>query len=321
MKGGGMSKKVIKAMGTGVTIVSVFFLIRKLCSFHLKPEQILETGRLGYLMLLSLLFAVHMVIVGVPWKCITEYISGIKIPYPLVAFVVCKANLYKYLPGNVFQYVGRNEIAVRQNISHGKVALSTFGDILMNLVSVALLSIMLCRGGIRDIWLYYNLQQRLWVLCFGGGILILLAVIAGIIGIQIRRKKGYRRKLWFGKKVVREIVPRGMFCMAYYFFLGIYTGIMFYFIVSVVLGENVLVSQVPLLMGGYLFGWAVGFVIPGAPGGIGVREAVTVVILSASFNQKIILEAILLYRFVNVLGDIGGFLMADIIYTFSAKTQ
>ena len=61
--------------------------------------------------------------------------------------------------------------------------------------------------------------------------------------------------------------------------------------------------------------------IAGAPGGIGVREAVTVVILSASFDQKIILEAILLYRFVNVLGDIGGFLMADIIYTFSAKTQ
>ena len=109
--------------------------------------------------------------------------------------------------------------------------------------------------------------------------------------------------------------------MAYYFFLGIYTGIMFYFIVSVVLGENILVSQVPLLMGGYLFGWAAGCVIPGAPGGIGVREAVTVVILSASFDQKIILEAILLYRFVNVLGDIGGFLMADIIYTFSAKTQ
>ena len=62
MKGGGMGKRVIKAMGTGVTIVSVFFLIRKLCSFHLKPEQILETGRLGYLMLLSLLFAVHMVL-------------------------------------------------------------------------------------------------------------------------------------------------------------------------------------------------------------------------------------------------------------------
>ena len=97
MKGGGMGKRVIKAMGTGV-----------------KPEQILETGRLGYLMLLSLLFAVHMVIVGVPWKCITEYISGIKIPYPLVAFVVCKANLYKYLPGNVFQYVGRNESAMER---------------------------------------------------------------------------------------------------------------------------------------------------------------------------------------------------------------
>ena len=316
-----MSKKVIKAMGTGVTVFSVFFLIRKLCSFNLKAEQILETVRLGYLMLLSLLFAVHMVILGVPWKCITEYVSGIKIPYPLVAFVVCKANLYKYLPGNVFQYVGRNEMAVRQNISHGKVALSTFGDILMNLVSVALLSMMLCRSGLRDIWLYYNLEQHLWVLCLGGGILILLAAAAGIIGIRTRGKKGYGRELLFGKKVMKEIVPRGMFCMAYYFFLGIYTGLMFYFIVAVVLGENVSVSQVPLLMGGYLFGWAVGFVIPGAPGGIGVREAVTVVILSASFEQKIILEAILLYRFVNVLGDIGGFLMADIIYTLSAKIQ
>ena len=54
---------------------------------------------------------------------------------------------------------------------------------------------------------------------------------------------------------------------------------------------------------------------------IGVREAVTVVILSASFDQKIILEAILLYRFVKVLGDIGRLLLAHTIYTFSAKTQ
>lgn len=47
MKGGGMGKRVIKAMGTGVTIVSVFFLIRKLCSFHLKPEQILKPAAWG----------------------------------------------------------------------------------------------------------------------------------------------------------------------------------------------------------------------------------------------------------------------------------
>ncbi|MFQ9703512.1 MAG: hypothetical protein ACLR0U_17570 [Enterocloster clostridioformis] len=97
---------------------------------------------------------------------------------------------------------------------------------------------------------------------------------------------------------------------------------MFYFIVSpVVLGENILVSQVLLLMGGYLFGWAAGVCDTGSSGRDRCEEAVTVVILSASFDQKIILEAILLYRFVNVLGDIGGFLMADIIYTFSAKTQ
>jgi uncharacterized membrane protein YbhN (UPF0104 family) len=61
--------------------------------------------------------------------------------------------------------------------------------------------------------------------------------------------------------------------------------------------------------------WIAGFVIPGAPGGLGIRETVLVLLLSPRFGGETALIAALLYRGVTLAGDalaaVVGLLMAN----------
>jgi len=54
----------------------------------------------------------------------------------------------------------------------------------------------------------------------------------------------------------------------------------------------------------YLFGWLVGFVVPGAPGGIGVREAVFIILLAPLVGEANALTYSIAVRLVTIGGDI-----------------
>ncbi|MFP3156558.1 hypothetical protein LQZ18_19495 [Lachnospiraceae bacterium ZAX-1] len=54
---------------------------------------------------------------------------GKKFTHTKVAAIYCKSVLYTYLPGNVMQYVSRNQLAVTDNLFHFDVVTATLLDI------------------------------------------------------------------------------------------------------------------------------------------------------------------------------------------------
>ncbi len=66
-------------------------------------------------------------------------------------------------------------------------------------------------------------------------------------------------------------------------------------------------------MGGvYILAWLVGYVTIGAPGGIGVKEAIMLLLLSAIMLEKDILLIAVVLRLCNVLGDLLSFILNKI---------
>ena len=57
----------------------------------------------------------------------------------------------------------------------------------------------------------------------------------------------------------------------------------------------------------FAFAWVAGFVMPGAPGGIGVRDSIIVLGLAASLGEGSGLAIALLHRAISVLGDVATF--------------
>lgn len=73
------------------------------------------------------------------------------------------------------------------------------------------------------------------------------------------------------------------------------------------------VDDLPRLIGGFSFAWLLGLVVPGAPGGIGVFEATALSIWAVHFPPGIILGSIALYRLISVATEaLGGAIVTGI---------
>ncbi len=61
---------------------------------------------------------------------------------------------------------------------------------------------------------------------------------------------------------------------------------------------------------GFALAFLAGFVVPGAPGGIGIREYSFVLLFQNQLGEGIALQVILLFRLISILGDLSIFLAA-----------
>jgi len=81
------------------------------------------------------------------------------------------------------------------------------------------------------------------------------------------------------------------------------------------------ITNWPLIVGGYAFAWAVGFVVPGAPGGLGIREATLLALLSTTFPGADLLLGILAFRLITTLGDIVFFVISVVVNKFKLQIE
>lgn len=69
--------------------------------------------------------------------------------------------------------------------------------------------------------------------------------------------------------------------------------------------------DLPLVTAAFALSWLVGFLAPGAPAGLGVREGIMVVLLSGAADNAQLLVFVLLARLVTMLGDACNFLIGS----------
>ena len=66
-------------------------------------------------------------------------------------------------------------------------------------------------------------------------------------------------------------------------------------------------EKMPQFLGAYLFSWIIGFITPGSPGGIGVREAVMMLICSSFMDDSVIMSYVIMMRFISICADVVAF--------------
>ena len=68
-------------------------------------------------------------------------------------------------------------------------------------------------------------------------------------------------------------------------------------------------EKLGLFLGTYLFSWIIGFITPGAPGGIGIREAVMMLMCGSFLDTNTIMLYAVTMRLISTFGDIAAFLV------------
>ena len=92
----------------------------------------------------------------------------------------------KYVPGNVFQYVGRNQLAADLHISHVDVACATVLDIVCSMLTPLLLIVVLMGKNMLELIRTYR-NNFLIVLGVGVAVLLLLFLVLNVT-IQVSFK-------------------------------------------------------------------------------------------------------------------------------------
>ena len=149
-------KKHFKQLGTLVTIIALFFVIWKMISMDIDYRAFATPQAICILLISILLQAMIFCYMTFPWLHLVQIFSGKKISGKQALPIYTKANLMKYIPGNVFQYVARNQLAAESQVSHVDVALATIVDIGMSMMAPFLISIILMRHHIMTLFSAYR---------------------------------------------------------------------------------------------------------------------------------------------------------------------
>lgn len=302
--------KTLKTLGNLIVVLALFFVVKKLAGANIDYRQIFLKNNLYIYILLIVIYAGAIICMSIPWRSMVYLITGQKIAFQEVAEVSTRANVMKYIPGNIFQYIGRNSLAVNKGLKHSDVALSTLMDVIINLGSVFLLTLIF---SVQTLSLWIRQYMQAWHIgvIIGGA----FAVIGALIWL---------RKMFYSK--FQEVWDR-IFCKNGIIIICmnvvVYAGLCIlttavYMVVLMVLERSLYTIDVCFMMAGaILVSWILGFITPGAPGGIGVREAVLIVLLEGIISEDAIILGVVVNRVVSILGD----LLAMVIMIFFNKIK
>lgn len=308
-------KKIFNILGNIVTLIAIYFVFKKLFSNDLDYSEIFNQKDIAIVLFVIIFLSIIIILNCFPWKTLVEIFAKEKMPWLDTAKVYTKSNLLKYLPGNVFQYVGRNQLASKMNISHIQVAAATVLDVAVNvLAGIILASIYLLKNNLLSDF-FTDLPIALAL-----GLCLLFILFITLLFYIFRNKiqpllKKYR--YLFTKSTIK-----GLFiCLAYYIVTMLVQSLLFIAVLVYVVGVSLDLNLFLSLFSAYTFSWLVGFVTPGAPAGIGIREAVMAGATGGLINEGTITFAMVIFRVLTTLADGIAFLLVFGYSKFVSKKK
>ena len=296
--------KIINYFGKVLVLLSLVFLfiklgqnINEIKSFRVDLTTALAVSAVILINLLS------GAIVTYAWVLFLRS-GGFVLSFKKAYAIYGRAAVAKYIPGNVFHYVGRVALGGEYGIPKEKVVLSMVVETGTLAVTAIVFGI---AGLLYDFNYYSSITRIIYENKFITGFLtvLFLLTLLFITVIVLNRGKEWARLILSYldpftviKSVLIYLVNFSLVGVSIYFLLNAFweidSGLQWY-----------------QLAYGFALAWGVGFIVPGAPGGIGIREFILVALYGPILGEGVIVGLALILR---VLMTIGELLMFAIAY-------
>lgn len=283
-------KKIAEYLGVSLGLCGALFVIHKSVSYYDDLETPLNLTVFDWFLLIGLVvaFAGMNVFLAYGWYRICKA-TKLTIGFPSAASVYAQSQLAKYVPGNVFQFVGRQALTTAKGYPNVLVAKTTFFELIILAITG---SFFLIPVGCLQIT---NMP---------------LSIVSGLfIGLIIAT--------FILLKVTTSFQWTQAFISYFIFLTG--TGLIFLFTLQIFSDTSVQPDEIGVIIASYVVAWLSGLLTPGAPAGVGVREAVLLILLRDVAPESVVLITVLIGRFINILADIiffiAGFFISRSIQT------
>jgi hypothetical protein len=292
-------KKTTRWLGTVLAVLGLAYL----AAFGMRhasalPEIRWDARRVGGLALAVGLYELTLLSGASAWHLLLRA-TGEKPRFAAGLGILAVSQAAKYLPGNVGHYAGRVALAREAGLGTGPVVL-TLG---LETACAVLAGLAVAAAGLP----------------LGGGAVepwrIIAAAVAAaatlVLATVLVRREGVRRRLRLPEipsglsGSLSGQLGTGLACLGLYGFNFLVFGACAAVLSRTVLGAPA--APLPALTALFAAAWVAGFVTPGAPAGLGVREAVLAGGLRPLVGPGAAFGLPILFRLVTTVGDGAGF--------------
>ena len=282
-----------------------YFLRYAAVNYPSIAEVGLGAGDLWITLLLTVPYVLAIVLAAAAWMLLLKGRSA-NLAFTEIFAIYGRAQFAKYLPGNIGHHIGRVWLARRAGLSI-KVCLQT-----MVVETILFIALGACLSGLAMYAFAYDLPAEMALSAyaqvlpiFAGLVLVLPLLIPSLARLLKPMKLGSQvnevLNFWPGALVSLRAMGLMLVC----FFLN---GIILWGLARFVFGEPG--GDLLFYLGLYAVSWLAGFLVPGAPAGLGVREAIMLAVLGPLYGSALAIGLSIAARLVSTVGDVLALLLA-----------
>lgn len=303
-----MNNKWVNRSGKILLAITLIVIIKMLYDQDINIGDYVNTWQ--KVVIMSIVIAIYVVCIFVNARVyykVLNIFSNQKINRDEISNVYITSNLGKYLPGNIMHFIGRNVLGVQYNISQSNMLLATILELAITLITTFVLTIIFSAQYFLTVFKLLIVDYKKIVVALLVGALVVLCF--GIILIYKHREKVSDIIRVLGTRKNKRYILQGIGLN-----LGtqIASGITYILVVVTIYNDSVSVNI--SLIGIYLLAWLVGFIMPGVPGGIGIKESILILLLNGLLPRDIILVSVIIHRCLNIIAEVLAFVIMKVIF-------
>lgn len=283
------AKRYFHWAGSGLSVLAVIFVIAKLRNYGGEIDTYSFTTIAFPIVGLSVVYGFSNVLLAFAWKDLLRYFDE-SVGYCLAIKIYGESQLAKYVPGNVFHFLGRQALGLRAGLTAWPLAKSAIWEIGVLVVTGSMFITIVIPHFFKGLPVVFAL------------VVFALVVLATL----------WAMNRWFSKWITRA--------MLWYVTFLVLTGLVFLTLLLLIVPEGTISGSVMVFVcGSYVVAWLAGLVTPGAPAGVGIREVVLFTLLNPVVSEADLLAAIIFGRIVTVGGDILFYLTVLVMNVRTTK--
>ena len=307
-----------RIVGAVALILSLWFLADQFANHRraLVHSEFYD-GMLSPILAMSLVYGASILLAIYGWgRCIFTGALARKNSLQLIE-VYGLANLGKYLPGSIFHLAGRQVLGKQSGWTHKSVAAASTVELVLHILvssTLVFVLILIAPGGLQ---ILIDVAEQEPGLSFAIALGLFVIFFVGIVFMTSGRRSWFDWQLLPDRQSV--FIAAGLQAI----FFALMAGIFVYGL-TVMDGSIRDHWQTTGLAGIYLLAWVIGLVVPGAPAGLAVREAVFVALADKiggdlGQNVDLMLAICVVMRIVTTLGEVWLAVFAGFIKTTNKR--
>ncbi|MEA2120100.1 hypothetical protein [Halovibrio sp. HP20-50] len=274
-------KRSLHLMGSVIAVASLYFVGRRLYQYrHDIDLDLLTPGLSVGLLALCGVIAAANVCLALAWHTLLRHqLLNVSLRWSVLTYGV--SQLAKYIPGNIAHLAGRQVLAVAAGLPGWQLARVMAVELGVQAIAATVFAVLI----VPLVWP----ALPIWVALLGW------MVALGVMGWGAGR---------FSRALTQALIWNWLFLLVS---AGVFVAILL-----VLMPESLTFTLVVAAGSSFIVAWLIGFVTPGAPAGVGVREIILLTLLGSYLPEQGLILAVVLARLVTLGGDIVYFSAAGI---------